>query len=144
MMMTMPARIENSRRPGADEAADKGGAGAERHEHGGEAEHEHQRRGHHRALRGLCTLVIGDVLDGRAGQVDQIGRHQRQHAGRQEADQAGKKRRRDRNIVHYLTFEEFAVRLAYWLVRNRQSRGFAAFAALARSQGRVVHLCRRR
>ena len=46
-------------------------------------------------------LVIGDMLDGRAGEVDQIGRHQRQHAGRQKADQTGKQRRGDRDIVNH-------------------------------------------
>jgi len=40
MMMTMPATIESSP-TGADQPSDQGGAGAERHEHGGKAEHEH-------------------------------------------------------------------------------------------------------
>ncbi len=90
-------------RPGANEAADERRTGAKRHEHGGKAEHEHQRRDHHRALGSLHALVIGDMLDGRAGEVHQIGRHQRQHAGRQEADQASQDRCRDRYIVHYVT-----------------------------------------
>ena len=95
------------RRPGADQAADEGRAGTERDEHGGEAEHEHQRRAHHRALRGGRAFFVGDVLDGGAGQIDQIGRHQRQHAGRQEADKACENGCRDRNVVHQETFGEW-------------------------------------
>jgi hypothetical protein len=79
MMMTMPATIESS----ADQARIR-----------------HQRGGHHRALRSLGGFVIADMLDGRAGQIDQIGRHQRQHAGRQEADETGDQGRRDGNVVH--------------------------------------------
>ncbi len=56
-------------------------------------------------LEACVGLVIGDMLDGRAGEIDQIGRHQRQHAGRQEADETGNQGRRDGNIVHCMTFE---------------------------------------
>ena len=52
-------------------------------------------------LRGRHRLVVFDVLDGRAGEIDQIGRHQRQHAGRQKADQAGNQRRGNRDIVNH-------------------------------------------
>src|SRR5258708_27323172 len=41
------------------------------------------------------------MLDGRAGQIDQIWRHQRRHAGQQEAAQPGTQRRRDRDIVNH-------------------------------------------
>ena len=92
-------------RPGADQAADQGGTGAERHEDGGKTQHEHQRRRHHRPLGGLRGVVVGDMLDGRAGEIDQIGRHQGQHAGGQEADETGNQGRRDGNIVHCMTFE---------------------------------------
>jgi hypothetical protein len=77
--MTMPATIESC----ADHSRirlPKGGAGAERDEHRREAEHEHQRSRHHRASGGLRGLVMGHMLDGRAGEIDQIGRDQRQHA----------------------------------------------------------------
>ena len=46
-------------------------------------------------------LFVFEVLDGRAGEVNQIGRHQRQHARRQKADQAGNQRRGDRDIVDH-------------------------------------------
>ena len=44
---------------------------------------------------------MGNMLDGGAGEVDQIGRHERQHAGRQEADQAGDQRGGNGDIVHH-------------------------------------------
>ena len=42
----------------------------------------------------------GEPFDRCSGEVDEIGRHQRQHAGRQEAQHAGKQRGRDGNIGH--------------------------------------------
>ncbi|SPP96842.1 protein of unknown function [Bradyrhizobium vignae] len=88
------------RRPGTDQPADQRGAGAERHEHRGKAEHEQERRHHDRALGGSGRLVALDMLDRGAREVDQIGRNQRQDARREEADEAGNQRRRDRNILH--------------------------------------------
>ena len=60
---------------------------------------------HHRASGGLHGLVMGHMLDGRAGEIDQIGRDQRQHARGEKADKTGNHGRRNRNIVHYVTFE---------------------------------------
>ena len=81
MMMTMPATIDSSADQVAHQRADDAGAGAERHEHGRESQNEHSRRHHHGAARERARLAGGDLLDGRARQVDEIGRHQRQHAG---------------------------------------------------------------
>lgn len=88
------------RRPGSDQPADQRSAGAERHEHRGKAEHEQKRRHHDRALGGRGRLVALNMLDRGARQVDQIGRNQRQDARREEADESGNQRRRDRNILH--------------------------------------------
>jgi hypothetical protein len=43
-------------------------------------------------------LLLREALERGAGQIDEIGRHQRQHAGRQEAHQAGKERGEDRDV----------------------------------------------
>ena len=75
-------------RIGAQHGADGAGAGAERDEHGGEAEHEQQRRGDRLAPDPRLGLRIGKPLQRRAGEIDEIGRHQRQHAGRQKAQHA--------------------------------------------------------
>src|ERR1035441_1336073 len=58
------------RRPGADQASDEARTGAERHEHGGKTQHERHGCDHHRAPRRRFALVIGDMLDGGAGQID--------------------------------------------------------------------------
>ena len=58
-------------------------------------------RDHHRAARRGARLAGGHVLGGRAGQVDEIGRHQRQHAGRQETDDARNQRREDGNVGNH-------------------------------------------
>ena len=44
------------------------------------------------------SRFIREALERGAGKVDEIGRHQRQHAGRQEAHQAGKERGEDRDV----------------------------------------------
>ena len=43
-------------------------------------------------------LGVGEPLERGAGEIDKIGRHQRQHAGRQEADQAREQRGGDGDI----------------------------------------------
>jgi two-component sensor histidine kinase len=88
-------------RPGADQSPDQRGAGAEHHEHGRKTQHEQRRRGHHSASGGRDVLVIFDVLDRGTGQIDQIRRDQRQHARRQETDQAGDQRCRDRDVLNH-------------------------------------------
>jgi two-component sensor histidine kinase len=110
-------------RPGADQCSDQGGAGAERHEHGGKSEHEHDRRYHHRTLRRRHRLFILEVLDGRAREVDQIRRHQRQHARRQKTDQAGNQRRGDRDIMNHAVV---AIMNNLRLAALRQARGESA------------------
>jgi len=52
---------------------------------------------------------MGDMLDGRTGEIDQIGRHQGQDARRQEADQAGNQRRRDRYVVDHAVIANIAL-----------------------------------
>ena len=43
-------------------------------------------------------LAVGQPLQRSAGEIDEIGRHQRQHAGRQEADQAGEQGGEDGDV----------------------------------------------
>src|SRR6267143_3593395 len=45
------------------------------------------------------------MLDGRAGQINQVRRHQGQHARRQKADEAGNQRRGNRDIVSHAMVE---------------------------------------
>ena len=103
MMMTMPATIESSadqariRLPIKDALAPSATNTVEKPSTNITAEIITAR------LRGHTALVMGDMLDGRPGQIDQIGRHQRQNAGRQEADKTGNQRGRDRDIVHHMT-----------------------------------------
>ena len=79
-------------RPRLDERADGARARAEGDEHGREAGDEQQRREHRLALDLPLGLGIGETLERSAGEIDEIGRHQRQHAGRQEAQQPGEER----------------------------------------------------
>ncbi len=101
MMMTMPATIESSadqariRLPIRDALAPSATNTVEKPSTNITAEIITAR------FDDALALVIGDMLDGGAGQIDQIGRHQRQHAGRQKADEAGDQRGRDRDIVHH-------------------------------------------
>ena len=67
--------------------ANRAGAGAERDEHGREPGDEQRGGEQHVALDQRRRLGAGQPLHGGAREIDQIGRHQRQHAGRQEADQ---------------------------------------------------------
>ena len=98
-MMAMPATIESSIRPGAHQRADHAGAGAERDEHRREAGDE-QQRGAQRVWRiePVLRLVVGQPLERGAGEIDQIRRHQRQHAGRQKADEAREQRGEDGHV----------------------------------------------
>ena len=105
MMITMPARIESSADqarispPTRDALAPSATNTVEKPSTNISAEAITAR------LEVCVGLVIGDMLDGRAGEIDQIGRHQGQHAGGQEADETGNQGRRDGNIVHCMTFE---------------------------------------
>ncbi len=91
-MIAMPATIASSRDHACDERADRTCARAEGDEHGREAGDEQQRREHRLALDLPLGLGIGEALERSAGEIDEIGRHQRQHAGRQEAQQPGEER----------------------------------------------------
>jgi len=77
----------------AQHRTDGRGAGAERHEHGGKAEREGERREHHRTA-GLAILrrhaAIAKLVDGYPGHVAEIGRHKRKNAGREEGERSGK------------------------------------------------------
>ena len=85
---------------GVQHRAEHAGAGAKRHEHRGEAEHEDESRDHGLAPHARGGFRIGKAFQRRAGQIDQIGRHQRQHAGRQEAQHAREQRREYRDVRH--------------------------------------------
>jgi len=88
-------RVEAHQRP------DRARARAQRHEHGGEARHE-QERGHdglapHPPLR----LGVRQPLERGAGQINQVRRHQRQYARRQEGHQSGQESsNRKRKTTH--------------------------------------------
>jgi len=71
-------------------------AGAEAHEHGGEA-HDEEHRGQHDAAPQVRVdaVLVSHLLDGGAAEIAEVGRHQRQHAGRQEAYEA---RQRDAEV----------------------------------------------
>ena len=72
---------------------------AEGSEHDREAQDEHQRRQQHPALdAGLGSLALGQLLEGDAADEAEIGRHKRQHAGAEEAQDAGEERARIGNL----------------------------------------------
>ncbi len=84
----------------AQKIADRRGAGAERDEDGGETEHEEQRRRELAARDQGSRLARDQMLEGGAGEEAQIGRHQRQHAGREETDKPRDKGGRNGDIGH--------------------------------------------
>ena len=69
-----------------DDLAERRGCGAQRDEDGGKARDEEEACQRHVAA-GAAFVVVGDLLDGRAGDEGQVGRHQRQHAGAQEGQE---------------------------------------------------------
>ena len=81
-------------RIGAHQRADHAGAGAERDEHGRKAATNSSAASTVSRLHLRLRLGVGEPLQRGAGEIDEIGRHQRQHAGRQEADQARRTGRR--------------------------------------------------
>ena len=85
---------------GAQHGADGAGAGAERHEDRGESEHEQQRSGDRFAPDPRFLFRVGKALERSSGEIDQIGRHQGQHAGRQEAQHARQQHGGDCDIQH--------------------------------------------
>ena len=97
-MMAMPATIASSLRVKAQQRADHAGACTERDEDGREPRHEQGGSEHRIALHPRWRLLVREALERGAGKIDEIGRHQRQHAGRQEAHQAGKERGEDRDV----------------------------------------------
>ena len=78
------------------------GAGPQRDENRRKSQHETQRRKQGAALLGnRCALAIGQLIERGAGDEAQVGRHQRQHAGAQKTDGAGKQCRLQGNMeVH--------------------------------------------
>src|SRR4029079_12241219 len=68
------------------------GAGAQSNEDGGKTEHEERSAEHGRAPDLRIGFLVRQALERQAGEIDEIGRRQRQHAGRQEADQPGDQR----------------------------------------------------
>jgi hypothetical protein len=81
-----------------DQRADGARARAECHEHGGEAGDEQQRGDDGIALDAGRRLLVGEPLKRGASQIDEIGRHQRQHARREEAHDPGKQRGEDGDV----------------------------------------------
>ena len=75
-------------RIGLHQRADRARAGAEGDEHGRETAYEQQRRANGIAPDQRLGFGVGQPLERSAGEIDEIGRHQRQHAGRQEAQHA--------------------------------------------------------
>ena len=71
----------------AQKIADCRGAGAERDEDGGEAEDEKERGRQFAARDQWPGLARDQMLECGAGEEAEIRRHQRQHAGRNEADE---------------------------------------------------------
>jgi hypothetical protein len=75
---------------GLDPLTEHRRAGAEADEHGGKPENEEYRSQHHPAPERLVDLLpAGQLVEGGAAQIGEVRRHQRQHAGREEARQAG-------------------------------------------------------
>ena len=64
------------------------GPGAKTDEHRREAGDEEKRRCYDAPPHlGVDTIAVGKLLEGRAADIAQIRRHERKHAGRQEADE---------------------------------------------------------
>ena len=75
------------------ELAQDGRRGAEHDEHRGEAEHEGDRRQHHRRIDVARRLVFaGELIERGTAEKAKIGRHERQHARAEEAQEAGDQR----------------------------------------------------
>ena len=90
--MTRPATTASWFLCACDPLAEHRRAGAEADEHSGEAQHEKDGRQHHATPQARVDFVlVADLIDGRAAEIAEIGRHQRQHARRQEAHQARKR-----------------------------------------------------
>ena len=85
---------------GPHDAADGARAGAQGDEHGGEAEHEEQRGCDRFAADARFGLGIRQPLKRSAGKINEIRRHQRQHAGREKAQHARGQRSDNRDIRH--------------------------------------------
>ena len=67
-------------------------AGAEAYEHRGEPQHEEDGRQNDTAPQsGVDLVLVAHLIDGRAAEIAEIRRHERQHAGRQKAHQARKR-----------------------------------------------------
>ena len=76
-----------------DQLAHHGGRGAERDEHHGETQDEHDSSQQHPALSLVIDrLVVGELFECDASDEAEIGRHQREHAGAEEAQEACKQR----------------------------------------------------
>ncbi len=94
----------------AQHRADHARARAERDEHGGETGNE-QAGGKHRLAFDLSLrLRLGQPLERRAGEIDEIGRHQRQDAGREKAHEARKERGEDGDVSSHTRDQQSVVR----------------------------------
>ena len=98
-MMAMPATVLRTSRYCRIAWPERRGGGAEQHEDGGEARHEQEGR-QHRPLADGAVVARAETVEGRAGEKGQIGRHQRQNAGAQEADEAAERRGGKGNTEH--------------------------------------------
>ena len=85
--------LAEQRQIGGEQLAGDARGGAENDEHRGEAEHEGDRGQHDRRVDVARRLVLaGELVESRAAEEAEIRRHERQHAGREEAQQPGDQR----------------------------------------------------
>jgi len=94
----MPASVAELGRIGLHQGAERARARPEGDEHGGKAAHEQQRGQDRLAPHLRLGFRVGEALERRTGQIHQIGRNQRQDAGRQKAQESRDQRGRDRDI----------------------------------------------
>ena len=98
-MMAIPATVLRTSRYCRIAWPERRGGRAQKHEDGGEARHE-QEGGQDRPLADGAVVARAETVEGRAGEKGQIGRHQRQNAGAQEADEAAERRGGKGNAEH--------------------------------------------
>jgi len=93
-----PGQNSNLVRVETQQRTDRARTGAERHKYAREPGDEQHRRSERFAPHPPLRLRIRKPLQRGAGKIDQIGRYQRQHAGRQKAHQPRQQRGYNRGI----------------------------------------------
>jgi len=84
--------------PGADQRADHARTCTKCNEYRAETEHEQDGCEHSVAPCSRRALTFGETFKRGAGHIDQIGGHQRQHAGREKTHQPGDQRGKNTDI----------------------------------------------